>query len=254
MSFFLLDKGEGFGDSVEVTLPRNIAKEQLLLFAPFKNWISALRENLGLQYTDRNHVYHEDPYELSSIDVQSVDWFGRRIGFVKISAKIRNTRDTLPGVALLRGGYAALLILLRPLDNRHERYVIMTEQPRIPASSLRFREIPAGMLDGEGNFSGMAARELEEEMMLRIPAEEMIDLTELALRGSKVEDKMLRDAMYPSPGGSDEFITIFLWEKASCHGACSPYYSQLMTLNSFSTDRRLKTFGQDFPGIRQMAR
>ena len=39
----------------------------------------------------------------------------------------------------------------------------MTLQPRIPVASLAFPEIPAGMLDGSGNFSGTAAREIYEE-------------------------------------------------------------------------------------------
>jgi hypothetical protein len=38
----------GFGDSVEVTLTGNIAEEQLLNFAPFKDWMCTLRENLSL--------------------------------------------------------------------------------------------------------------------------------------------------------------------------------------------------------------
>lgn len=38
-------------------------------------------------------------------------------------------------------------------------------------------------------------------------------MTELALRDSRLAEKNLRLAMYASPGGSDEYITTFLWEK-----------------------------------------
>jgi ADP-sugar diphosphatase len=108
-----------------------------------------------------------------------------------------------------------VLMILRPHGTKDERYVVMTEQPRIPAGSLQFLEIPAGMLDGKTHFSGKAAEEIAEETGMRIPKEELIDMTELALRESAVRDKSLKNAMYPSPGGSDEFIPILLWEKVS---------------------------------------
>jgi hypothetical protein len=89
----------------------------------------------------------------------------------------------------------------------------MTEQPRVPAGSLQFVEIPAGMLDNAGDFGGQAAKEIEEETGFKLPKSELIDLTKLALSQSTSEGECLQDAMYPSPGGSDEFIPIFLWEK-----------------------------------------
>lgn len=99
----------------------------------------------------------------------------------------------------------------------------MTIQPRIPAGSLKFAEIPAGMLDDSGTFAGGAAKEIHEETGLVIPQEELIDLTALALtpaRGkendshsSESSEEYLQKAVYPSPGGSDEFIPIFLCQK-----------------------------------------
>lgn len=105
-----------------------------------------------------------------------------------------------------------MLMILRPSDANTERWVIMTEQPRIPAGSLRFMEIPAGMIDDKNTFAGAAANEIKEETGLVVRESELIDLTELALRGMD-ENEVLQPAMYPSPGGSDEFIAIFLWEK-----------------------------------------
>ncbi|KAJ9655037.1 hypothetical protein H2201_008889 [Coniosporium apollinis] len=206
---------EGFSELVPVTLTPNISKEQLLAFPAFKIWKSTLQENLVLQDQQENHTFRGAPFSLKSITIQSVDWFGpTRIGFVKLVAKITNEEGKeLPGIAFLRGGSVAILMILRPKDSRSERLVVMTEQPRIPAGSLCFREIPAGMLDDAKTFKGAAASEIEEETGFRLPSSELIDLTWLALKHSQIPEKNLQNAMYPSPGGSDEYIPIFLWEK-----------------------------------------
>lgn len=66
------------------------------------------------------------------------------------------------------------------------------------------------MIDDSGTFSGAAAKEIQEETGLSISEDELIDMTSLALSDS--EDH-LQKAMYPSAGGSDEFIPIFLGQK-----------------------------------------
>src|ERR1700722_9239351 len=88
----------------------------------------------------------------------------------------------------------------------------MTEQARIPAGSLSFKEIPVGMIDGAGNFVSAAVKNIEEEMGLIIPKEELVDMALRALQSAEASVP-LQAAMYPTPGGSDEFIPIFLWEK-----------------------------------------
>jgi ADP-sugar diphosphatase len=209
---FMLD---GFRYEVQVDLKStpNISKDQLLNFPAFKTWKSTLQANLELQYDDESHQFHEHPFELRSIQLQSVDWFGRsKIGFVKFKAKITNDEGKeLPGICFLRHGSVAMLMILRPKDSRDERWVVMTEQPRIPAGCMAFKEIPAGMIEDQ-TFVGAAAKEIEEETGFRIPQSELIDLTKLALRHAHIKEQ-LKDAMYPSPGGCDEFIPIFLWEK-----------------------------------------
>lgn len=206
----------GFSDPVPVTLTENLSEEKLLDFPAFKTWIETLKTSLADQ-KKRKHPFHKFPYTLRSITIQSVDFFGSRIGFVKLKAEITNDAtppQTLPGVAFLRGGSVAVLIILRPKDSRDERWVVMTLQPRIPAGSLSFMEIPAGMVDKHKNFAGAAATEIKEETGLEIPQKELIDMTELALENTQApERKQLQSAMYPSPGGSDEFIPLFLWEK-----------------------------------------
>ena len=101
-----------------------------------------------------------------------------------------------------------------PENTENEKHVIFTIQPRIPAGSLALAELPAGMLDDSGNFAGGAAQEIAEETGLEIPASDLIEMTKLAIpAASSANDERLQQAVYPSPGGSDEFIPIFLWQK-----------------------------------------
>lgn len=224
------DELDFFGDKVKLFLPNNITKGELEGHKGFKDWKRTLSETLALQKSNDKHPFHEHPYSLRSIEVQSVDRFPPKnnIGFIKLNARIErdempddkkpDTRPkipkTLPGIAFLRGGSVAMLMILRPKDSRDERYVVLTEQPRIPGGSLSFLEIPAGMLDAEDNFSGAVAKEIEEETGFKIPHAELIDMTELALQDTNHPERAsLKSAMYPSPGGCDEYIALFLWEK-----------------------------------------
>jgi ADP-sugar diphosphatase len=100
-----------------------------------------------------------------------------------------------------------------PPNTETEKHIILTVQPRIPAGSLSLIELPAGMLDDSGTFAGGAAKEIAEETGLEIPAEDLTNLTELALSGQASDDEEhLQQGVYPSPGGSDEFVPIFLWQ------------------------------------------
>jgi hypothetical protein len=172
-------------------LTEEISEDELKNFRPFKVWLAALKSSLEDQKKE-DHAFHLAPYTLRSIDIQSADRFGPRgIGFVKLRAEIKNSKnESLPGVAFLRGGSVAILMILRPSDSKNERWVVMTEQPRIPAGSLTFMEIPAGMIEGQ-SFIGAAADEIEEETGLVIPKTELLDLTELAL-GKQVRPDDLR--------------------------------------------------------------
>ena len=75
-------------------------------------------------------------------------------------------------------------------------------------------ELPAGMLDDSGTFAGGAAKEIKEETGLEVPENQLVDLTQLAL--AELDQKYgerLQKATYSSPGGSDEFLPIFLHER-----------------------------------------
>lgn len=117
-----------------------------------------------------------------------------------------------------------LQLVLQPDDtppgSEIDKHVILALQPRIPAGSLSFAELPAGMLDSSGTFAGAAAKEISEETGLEIDASKLLDMTMLALdmftlngmkEGEGTEE--LHRGIYPSPGGCDESISLFLWQK-----------------------------------------
>ncbi|KAF3766199.1 hypothetical protein M406DRAFT_346216 [Cryphonectria parasitica EP155] len=224
------DQLDFFGENVTLYLPSTITKDELENHKAFRDWKQVLHKNLSAQAEDK-HPFHAHQYKLRWIEIQSVDRFPPMniIGFIKLNARIERDHmpdddtpgqqaprvpKTLPGIAFLRGGSVAMLMILKPRDSRDERYVVLTEQPRIPSGSLRFLEIPAGMLDAENNFKGKVADEIEEETGFRIPPAELVDMTALALKDTDHPERTsLQTAMYPSPGGCDEYIALFLWEK-----------------------------------------
>ena len=79
-------------------------------------------------------------------------------------------------------------LILQPEDaiDKSEKYVIWTVQPRIPAGSLAFVELPAGMLNDSGTLTRAAAKEIKDETGLEIQEEELIDMTKLANDGRSV--------------------------------------------------------------------
>ena len=126
-------------------------------------------------------------------------------------------------------------LILQPDDVEEnaetEKQVILTLQPRIPAGSLSLPELPAGMLDDSGTFSGGAAKEISEETGLEISEDELIDMTQLALPSSSSdEEEQLQKGVYPSPGGCDEFVPIFLWQKRVPRDALKEWQGKLTGL------------------------
>lgn len=96
---------------IRVFLPSNLLEEQLLNFPAFKDWLTRLLHNLGLQ-KNPNHTFHRKPYKVLEIDAQAADWFTpEKLGFVKIQAKVQtDSGDWLPGCVFLRGGSVGILV------------------------------------------------------------------------------------------------------------------------------------------------
>ncbi|TPX62866.1 hypothetical protein PhCBS80983_g00128 [Powellomyces hirtus] len=181
-------------------------------FGPFKDWVAAL----GKEMTESPVASR---VAIRGIEVTDVDEFGSgKVGFVKFRADVNWSDEAggrIPGVVFSRGGSVALLVLVKPKDDgkaEEEERVVLVVQPRIPIAVLEFTELPAGMLDGDNKFAGTAARELQEECGIEISEDELTDLTELAF-GSNPKSDLRSSGVYSSPGGSDEFIRLFLCRK-----------------------------------------
>lgn len=137
-----------------------------------------------------------------------------------MSVEIKNDAgESLPGAVFLRGASVGMLVLLQPDDlpsgSQDERYALLTVQPRVAAGSLQFVELPAGMVD-DGTFQGSAAKEIKEELGLEIPESDLINLTDLAIPEELVSEdgnEVVGRGVFPSSGGCDEYIPLFLYEK-----------------------------------------
>lgn len=182
-----------------------------LTSVPFSDWAAGM---------DRALTVH-------SIALTDVDRFGPRVGFIKFTAHVTKDGVALPGIVFMRGGAVAVLPLLRCGG---ERYVLCCRQPRVPCGHAAFLEIPAGMLDGSGNFSGVAAKEMQEETGLDIGAHELVDLTALAFGGGADAAAGAGGAgagvgvgappcppplrgVYPSVGACDEWLRLLYYRK-----------------------------------------
>ena len=111
------------------------------------------------------------------------------------------------------------MVLLHPKDTpKSNLYAILAVQPRIAGGTLSMAEIPAGMLDDTGSFAGGAAKELEEEVGLKISEDELIPLSLLAIQSADKEahagfalegeeDMSKVDGYFSSVGALDEVLT-----------------------------------------------
>lgn len=134
-----------------------------------------------------------------------------------------------------------MLLMLIPDDaapESEERFVVLTVQPRVPAGSLRFVELPAGMVDGAGDFRGVAAREIEEELGISLQAADLTCLNELAAESATSQSSQhegkgagdgenLPSTVFPSPGGCDEHVTIYSYEKRVPRGELASWTGRL---------------------------
>ncbi|KAJ3045971.1 hypothetical protein HK097_001081 [Rhizophlyctis rosea] len=219
---------------------KGLTTKEVKDFRPFADWVTAMDKEMRTSPA-RDHI------TIKGVEVTDADRFGGgKLGFVKFRADVQWTDQedqkqtgAIPGIVFARGGSVAILVILTPTDEGDSTIlptdqkpsttpeekldrVILTLQPRIPIGALAFPELPAGMLDGERHqFAGAAARELEEECGITIKTSELIDLTDLALGENDSEFDVSHGkgvggkggVMYPSPGGSDEWIKLFLCRK-----------------------------------------
>lgn len=168
---------------------------------PFQDWLASVA----------------DRYVVKGVKFQSVDMFGPKVGFIKFVADVTDAAGKfIPGVVFMRGGAVGMLPVL---TCKGKKYTILTVQPRVATGRFDFVEIPAGMLDGSGNFGGVAAKELKEELDITVAQEALIDLTGFAGNDGGV---------FVSAGGTDETLRFFAFEQevtedelASYEGKCT---------------------------------
>ncbi|XP_010529515.1 PREDICTED: nudix hydrolase 14, chloroplastic [Tarenaya hassleriana] len=161
----------------------------------FKNWLNNLQSETG--------ILADEAMALKQVVIQGVDMFGNRVGFLKFKADIfdKATGQKVPGIVFARGPAVTVLILL---ESDGETYAVLTEQVRVPTGRVVL-ELPAGMLDDDkGDFVGTAVREVEEEIGIELKKEDMVDLTAFL-------DASTGRRVFPSPGGCDEEISVFLY-------------------------------------------
>ena len=173
----------------------------------------------------QDYCKNMDPrFTVRGIVIQSIDLFSNRIGFMKIKADILGPDGRrVPGIAFLRGGSVIILVVLTIEDSPEEKYVVLIKQPRSPSGTLEQIELAAGMLDGSDNIAGKAIQEMGEELDIWPKQKELIDLTEIAYGqgGSKkvlgynggITPLLKSRGVFASPGGSDEFYRIMLYQK-----------------------------------------
>jgi ADP-sugar diphosphatase len=162
---------------------------QTIILAPkFQNYIDSL---------DRNIL------EITSLRIDVVKWFCNpskpeptKLGFLymELIAKDKRTLLPVPGVVFLRGNAVAVYVIVIV---EGKKYVLLTKQMRVPLGRL-VEEIPAGMMDSNNCFVGVAMKEISEETGLNPPK-----ISELILLGEPI---------IPSAGGCDEQIQLFFWQ------------------------------------------
>ena len=135
------------GSVVPVTWEACVGRElseAALAAVPFQKWAASLDKQLCVR----------------SVHMQSVDKFGPRIGFIKFRADVTKDGRFVPGIVFMRGGAVAILVVLRVTraDGSTREATVLTLQPRVPIGKVAWPEIPAGMLDGDGHFAGVAAK------------------------------------------------------------------------------------------------
>ncbi|KAG0056299.1 hypothetical protein BGZ83_005666 [Gryganskiella cystojenkinii] len=189
-----------------VTNSEKINLQQVSEFKPLLDWAKSL-EKEEANVTTKDHP----PVAISQVEVKNVDYFGPKIGFVNLSvdAKLTESGQKPPGLIFMRGGAVAVLLILRskqPTTGAVSEHVVLTKQPRLSIPSFEFPEIPAGMLDGSGDFVGKCAEELKEECGITLDSDALVDMTHLAY-GSEWK------GVYPSAGGCDEFLRLFVSRK-----------------------------------------
>lgn len=173
--------------NIPITFVENYTREQIE---------TIMKSHKLINYIDRN--ISNKNVKINSIRIDKVNFFGKNVGFIYLEADIEVNGAKVPGIAFIRGDSVAILLVLNTINknNEKEKYSIMVEQYRANIGKFT-KEIPAGMIDEEGQVISTAIKEIEEEVgQLNITKENLTFITKYA----------------PSAGGCDENISIYVAE------------------------------------------
>jgi len=171
-------------NAIPVTAEAGINISVVTATKQFQNWLASVDDT---------------QFIIKAIHLQSVDMFNpSKVGFIKLKCDATDSKgNPVPGIVFMRGGSVCMFVVL------NKKFVVMTRQPRIATGVFNFKEAPAGMLDGSGNFAGVAAKEIEEELDLKILAADLINLNAAA---------GISGGIFLSPGGSEESMHFYCIE------------------------------------------
>jgi len=147
----------------------------------FSNWIDQIQTS----------------FIVKEVLIHKIHMFGSKVGFVDAEAIASDFNgNNLPGIAFIRGESVAILVTVLNVDT-NETFFVFTRQARVPAGDY-ILEAPAGMLDDSSNITSKAIEELEEEIGV-----------DLDFKSDKLQHLT---SGFASPGGSDEWISIYSYE------------------------------------------
>ena len=135
-------------------------------------------------------------FKYSKIIIDKVTMFGPNPGLMHVTTEVTFNGVKATRVCFIRGGAVGVLFKIRSKETGKD-YVIYVRQPRNAVGKCDLMEIPAGMMDGATGTlkaNGVAVKEIKEETGIEILKDDLIFL------GSG----------YPSPGGCDEEIGLYL--------------------------------------------
>uniref|UniRef100_A0A6C0KY67 Nudix hydrolase domain-containing protein n=1 Tax=viral metagenome TaxID=1070528 RepID=A0A6C0KY67_9ZZZZ len=167
-----------------------------------EKYMKAIRDSPKLQFWLDEFDFNA--LEFSEFKITDVDFFGpidpNRLGFYKGTGKVinRKTKEPIPAIAFNRGECVACLIVVTVKETR-DKYVVMCEQLRF-AAGRHMKELPAGMKDSR-------TRSLKGPILDEIAQE-----TGIIVNEDDNNLKKLGKKIYPSPGGCDEAIDLWLYE------------------------------------------
>lgn len=155
-------------------------KEKILLSVIFERW----------------HTNIVDKFDVRSIAIRDVVWFGERVGFLLVEADAYFEGRKVPGIAFLRGDSVSIMPIFS-VENKKELYTALVIEPRIPIGENAQPSLPAGMIDDQ-SFESAAIKELGEELGTDIKVSR--------------NDLIFLDKFPLSCGGSDEYMSLFYFD------------------------------------------